>query len=131
MPTTVLHHPPPYPPPQGGREKFANEAARSSPSPRAASRGEERRSELTAMKADAHDRAGLPQGLGGRPGRGARSSGTSIVRSRLFIKYAALFVTVVVLALVANAAFDVWFSYSDRKASLIDIQRQDAQAAAG
>ena len=41
------------------------------------------------------------------------------MRSRLFLKYAALFVTVVVLALMANGAFDVWFSYRDQKASLI------------
>ena len=52
------------------------------------------------------------------------------MRSRLFIKYLALFVTVVVLALVANGAFEVWFSYREHKSALIDLQHQQAQAAA-
>ncbi len=53
------------------------------------------------------------------------------MRSRLFIKYVALFVAVVVLALVANGAFEIWFSYQAQKSSLISIQREQAQAAAG
>jgi two-component system NtrC family sensor kinase len=53
------------------------------------------------------------------------------VRSRLFIKYVALFVAVVSLALVANGAFDVYFSYQEQKASLVRIQREQAEAAAG
>ena len=57
-------------------------------------------------------------------------AGTSIVRSRLFVKYVALLVTVVVLALVANGAFEVWFSYQEHKATLIATQRLQAQAAA-
>src|SRR5215471_14315578 len=59
------------------------------------------------------------------------AAGTSIVRSRLFIKYVALFVAVVSLALVANGAFDVYFSYQEQKASLVRIQREQAEAAAG
>jgi signal transduction histidine kinase/HAMP domain-containing protein len=59
------------------------------------------------------------------------ATGGSIVRSRLFIKYVALFVAVVVLALVANGAFEIWFSYQAQKASLISIQREQAEGAAG
>ena len=83
------------------------------------------------MKADVDQKAGRPVGeetdrIGGTAGE----SGASIVRSRLFIKYVALFVSVVVLALVANGAFEVWFSYQEQKASLINIQHQQAEAAA-
>jgi two-component system, NtrC family, sensor kinase len=53
------------------------------------------------------------------------------VRSRLFIKYVALFVAVVSLALVANGAFDVYFTYQDQKASLVRIRREQVEAAAG
>jgi len=56
---------------------------------------------------------------------------TSIVRTRLFLKYIALFVAVVSLALIANSAFEVWFSYQEQKTSLVRIQREQAQAAAG
>ena len=69
---------------------------------------------------------------GSRPLGGiAPAAGTSIVRSRLFIKYVVLFVAVVSLALVANGAFDVCFSYQEQKASLVRIQREQAEAAAG
>jgi len=61
----------------------------------------------------------------------APAAGASIVRSRLFIKYVALFVAVVSLALVANGAFDVWFSYQEQKTSLVRIQREQAEGAAG
>jgi two-component system NtrC family sensor kinase len=59
------------------------------------------------------------------------ASGASIVRSRLFIKYVALFVAVVGLALVINSAFDIYFSYKEQKTSLIRVQREQADAAAG
>jgi len=59
------------------------------------------------------------------------ASGISIVRSRLFIKYVALFVAVVALALVINGAFDIYFSYKEQKTSLIRVQREQAEAAAG
>jgi signal transduction histidine kinase len=55
----------------------------------------------------------------------------SIVRSRLFIKYVILFVAVVGLALVANGAFAIYFSYQEQKTSLVRIQREQAEAAAG
>src|ERR1700684_4236880 len=83
------------------------------------------------MKADADHRSVPTRGLTDRSGRAESASGTSIVRSRLFIKYVALLVTVVVLALVANGAFEVWFSYQEQKASLIKIQHEQANAAAG
>ena len=66
-----------------------------------------------------------------RLGATAPASGASILRSRLFIKYVALFVAVVGLALVANGAFDVYFSYQEQKSSLVRIQREQAEAAAG
>ncbi|HLN10565.1 MAG TPA: GAF domain-containing protein, partial [Xanthobacteraceae bacterium] len=61
----------------------------------------------------------------------APAAGASIVRSRLFIKYVVLFVAVVSVALIANGAFDVYFSYKEQKASLVRIQREQAEAAAG
>ena len=67
----------------------------------------------------------------GRLGGIAPAAGASIVRSRLFIKYVALFVAVVSLALVANGVFDIYFSYQEQKASLVRVQREQAEAAAG
>ena len=63
-------------------------------------------------------------------GAAASLSSTSVVRSRLFVKYVALLITVVVLALVGNGAFEVWFSYREHKSALIETQRLQAQAAA-
>jgi signal transduction histidine kinase len=68
--------------------------------------------------------------MAGRLGKAGPAAGASIVRSRLFIKYVALLIAVVVLALVANGAFEIWFSYQEHKASLIGIQREQAEAAA-
>ena len=82
------------------------------------------------MKADADHHSRPMRALMGRLGRAVSAAGASTARSRLFIKYVALFVTVVSLALVANGAFEVWFSYQEHKASLISIQREQAQAAA-
>src|ERR1700751_4976353 len=59
------------------------------------------------------------------------ASNASILRSRLFIKYLALLVAVVSLALIANGAFDLFFSYNEQKASFVRIQREQAEAAAG
>src|SRR6516164_190366 len=64
------------------------------------------------LKADLTDRSGVPPS----------GVGASIVRSRLFFKYMLLFVMVVVLALVANGGFEVWFSYQEHKNSLIESQ---------
>src|ERR1700720_3430703 len=52
------------------------------------------------------------------------------VRSRLFIKYVALFVAVVGVALLSNGIFEVFFYYREHKASLIRIQHEQAEAAA-
>jgi signal transduction histidine kinase/HAMP domain-containing protein len=54
----------------------------------------------------------------------------SKIRGRLFGKYVALFVAVVCVALIANGLLEVWFSYQEHKASLVRIQREQAQAAA-
>jgi signal transduction histidine kinase len=81
------------------------------------------------MKADTDQRPG-PTGLMASLGKAGPAAGASIVRSRLFIKYVALLVAVVVLALLANGAFEIWFSYQEHKASLIGIQREQAEGAA-
>lgn len=62
-------------------------------------------------------------------GLGAVSSGARN-RSGLFIKYVALFVAVVGVALLANGSFEVFFYYREHKASLIRIQHEQAVAAA-
>ena len=62
-------------------------------------------------------------------GVGAASSGARN-RSGLFIKYVALFVAVVGVALLANGSFEVFFYYREHKASLIRIQHEQAVAAA-
>src|SRR3954447_2147154 len=51
-------------------------------------------------------------------------------RGRLFRKYVALFLAVVCVALVTNGLSEIWFSYQEHKASLIRIQREQAEAAA-
>ena len=58
-----------------------------------------------------------------------RRSGTK-TSSRLFIKYVALFVAVVGVALLSNGIFEVFFYYREHKASLIRIQHEQAEAAA-
>src|SRR5215469_1492921 len=83
------------------------------------------------MRALPDHRGGGIRGLAARLGGIAPAASASIVRSRLFIKYVALLVAVVSLALVANGAFDVYFSYQEQKASLVRIQREQAEAAAG
>jgi signal transduction histidine kinase len=81
------------------------------------------------MKADVDKKSGGPKG--DSVDRSVPSGvGASIVRSRLFFKYTFLFVTVVVLALVASGGFEVRFSYQEHKNSLIGIQEQQAVAAA-
>jgi signal transduction histidine kinase len=52
------------------------------------------------------------------------------IRGPLFRKYVTLFVAVVCVALLANGLLEVWFSYQEHKASLVRIQREQAQAAA-
>src|SRR5437763_11858469 len=83
------------------------------------------------MKADVDPKTGqISTRSAGRSGTARSGADASIVRSRLFFKYTLLFVMLVVLALVANGGFEVWFSYQEHKVSLIDIQKQQAFAAA-
>src|SRR5207245_2071654 len=49
---------------------------------------------------------------------------------KLFRKYVALFLAVVCVALLTSGLSEVWFSYQEHKASLISIQREQAEAAA-
>ncbi|HZT51183.1 MAG TPA: hypothetical protein VFA22_04580, partial [Stellaceae bacterium] len=58
------------------------------------------------------------------------TSARVVARGRLFRKYVALFVAVVSVALLANGAFEIWFSYRDHEASLIQLQREQAASAA-
>jgi signal transduction histidine kinase len=51
-------------------------------------------------------------------------------RSRLFLKYAGLFVAVVCVALLVNGLFEIWSSYRTHKATLIQIQHEQAESAA-
>jgi signal transduction histidine kinase len=60
----------------------------------------------------------------------AQSSAPAKARGRLFRKYVAFFVAVIALALLLNGASEIWFSYQEHKASLIRIQREQAEAAA-
>jgi two-component system, NtrC family, sensor kinase len=83
------------------------------------------------MKADVDIRSEPALGLSGRLGSAASALSASTVRSRLFIKYVALFVAVVVLALLANGVFEIWFAYQENKTSLITIQHEQAEGAAG
>ena len=52
------------------------------------------------------------------------------LRGKLFRKYVALFVAVVCVALIANGAFEIGFSYQEHRSSLVRIQREQAEAAA-
>src|SRR5438045_6666182 len=52
------------------------------------------------------------------------------IRGKLFRKYVALFLAVVCVALLMRGLSEVWFSYQEHKASLIRIQREQAEAAA-
>ena len=57
-------------------------------------------------------------------------AGKTRVRGRLFRKYVGLFIAAICVALVSNGVFDVLFYYQEHKASLIRIQREQAEAAA-
>jgi signal transduction histidine kinase len=59
-----------------------------------------------------------------------RRKGWSALRGQLFIKYVVLFMAVVSVALVSSGAFEIWFSYTEYKASLVRIQREQAESAA-
>src|SRR6201981_2257633 len=64
------------------------------------------------------------------PQSAAAGAPVTKTRRRLFTKYVALFVAVVCVALLSNGIFDVFFYYQEHKASLIRIQREQAEAAA-
>ena len=51
-------------------------------------------------------------------------------RGRLFRKYVGLFLAVVCIALLTNGLSEIVFSFQEHKASLIRIQREQAEAAA-
>src|SRR4029077_11008471 len=68
--------------------------------------------------------------LSDAPGHRASAAPVKKTRRRLFIKYVALFVAVVCVALLSNGVFDVFFYYQEHKTSLIRIQREQAEAAA-
>src|SRR5207244_3387361 len=57
-------------------------------------------------------------------------SGWRQISGPLVRKYVALFLAVVCVALLANGLFEIWFSYQEHRASLIRIQREQAEAAA-
>ena len=59
----------------------------------------------------------------------ASSVGWRRVRGRLFVKYVAMFVAVVSIALLANGLFEVWFSYHEYKTWLVRFQREQAESA--
>ena len=52
------------------------------------------------------------------------------IHSRLFLKYAGLFVAVVCVALLTNGIFEIWVSYREHKDALIEIQHEQAESAA-
>jgi signal transduction histidine kinase/CheY-like chemotaxis protein len=62
--------------------------------------------------------------------RFAQASGWRQINGPLFRKYVALFVAVVSVVLLANGLFEIAFAYREQKASLIRIQREQAEAAA-
>ncbi len=84
---------------------------------------------LISKRAAAPDDGAPPPGEGA-PQQAPVEAPVKKTRRRLFIKYVALFVAVVVVALLSNGIFDVYFYYQEHKASLIRIQREQAEAAA-
>lgn len=60
--------------------------------------------------------------------RGASARPT--MQSRLFRKYALMFVTVVCSALALNGVLDIWASYREQESLLARIQHEQAEAAA-
>src|SRR5262245_47238805 len=66
----------------------------------------------------------------GQPGAGTGEAPPHVRSGRLFRKYAAIFVGAVCLALVTNGAFEMWFSYQEQRALLVQIQREQAESAA-
>src|SRR6185369_8816147 len=63
-------------------------------------------------------------------GQTVRSAPRARVRVRLLFKYIALIFAVVLVALITNGAFEVYFSYQEHTASFVRIHREKAEAAA-
>ncbi|HEY2533076.1 MAG TPA: ATP-binding protein [Xanthobacteraceae bacterium] len=82
-------------------------------------------------KAPADHGGGPIAALANRLGITAVRAGVPTLRSRLYVKYVGLFVTVVGLALLADGAFEIWSSYEEQKTSLMRIEHEQAEAAAG
>jgi signal transduction histidine kinase/CheY-like chemotaxis protein len=82
---------------------------------------------LNGLRASTRPGAAAPTDA---PQQAAPEAPVAKTRRRLFTKYVGLFVAVVCIALVANGIFDVFFYYQEHKASLIRIQREQAEAAA-
>ena len=59
-----------------------------------------------------------------------RLSGWRQINGPLFRKYVALFLAVVFAVLLINGLIEIGFAYQQHKASLIRIQREQAEAAA-
>ena len=76
-------------------------------------------------------RTRAPAAAADSAGKDSTSAPLPRTRKRLFTKYVALFVAVVAIALLSNGIFEVFFYYQEHKASLIRIQREQAEAAAG
>src|SRR5258705_6536510 len=66
----------------------------------------------------------------GRLAQLAQATGWRQINGPLFRKYVALFLAVVSVVLLSNILFEIGFSYQEHKASLIRIQREQAEAAA-
>ena len=82
-----------------------------------------------ALHSDASGSAGPPEApASDAPAVAPPVAGTT--RNRLFIKYAALFVAVVGVALISSGAFEVFYSYREQKIALINLQHAQAEAAA-
>src|SRR6266581_8063310 len=62
--------------------------------------------------------------------RGSPADTAPKVRGKLFRKYVALFLSVVCIALLTSGLSEIWFYYQEHKASLIRIEREQAEAAA-
>ena len=73
------------------------------------------------------------QSLGAASGQAARHAAADDAnrfRGRLFFKYVALFVVVVLVALLSSGTLAVIFFYREHEASLVRMQREQAEAAA-
>src|ERR1700750_89412 len=79
------------------------------------------------MTTVAHESSAAPA----QPAAPARITGPQPgVRVRLLFKYILLIFALLLLALITNGGFEICFSYQEHKASLVRIQREQAEAAA-